>query len=142
VAWDPYKFELAPFLSCGGIFMTGTCLEDKRKISLLNVYGPCTERKTFWDKVVSRGMLAYKNLIVAGDLNFTVRLERFGVTQRNWTRCRGFFKGIFQGNHLVNIILDEVVPTWWNGRIGREGISKILDRVLFVEGSHFHYRQT
>jgi hypothetical protein len=30
VSWDPNKFDFTPYLSCGGIFLTGTCLEDKR----------------------------------------------------------------------------------------------------------------
>jgi hypothetical protein len=52
VTWDPNKFDLDPYLSCGGIFMTGTCYENKRMLSLLNVYGPCSDIKCFWDKVV------------------------------------------------------------------------------------------
>ena len=94
VAWDPYKFDLAPILSCGGIFVTGTCLEDKRKISLLKVYGPCSKKKTFWDKVVSRGMLAYKNLIVAEDLNFIVSAGEVWGDSTNLDPFSGFFKGI------------------------------------------------
>ena len=45
VTWDPNKFDLDPYLSCGDIFMTSTCYEIKRTLSLLNVYGPCTDRK-------------------------------------------------------------------------------------------------
>jgi hypothetical protein len=42
-----------------------------RVINLLNVYGPCSERLLFWDQLVEKGLLAAKNLILAGDLNFT-----------------------------------------------------------------------
>jgi hypothetical protein len=42
VNWNPKKFEFTPYLSYGGIFLTGTRLEDKKPFSLLNVYGPFT----------------------------------------------------------------------------------------------------
>jgi hypothetical protein len=58
VTWDPKKIELVPFLSCGGIFLSGTCKEDKRRISLLNVYGLCTDRKIFWEKVDGWGSVS------------------------------------------------------------------------------------
>jgi hypothetical protein len=56
-----------------GILLTFIFMEGARSVTFLNCNtGPCTDRKTFWDKVVSSGMLATKNLILAGDLNFTV----------------------------------------------------------------------
>jgi hypothetical protein len=62
VAWDPVKFELEPFLCCGGILMTGTHCANKRHVNLLNVYGPCTDRIAFWTKVsASLGLLAVEN---------------------------------------------------------------------------------
>jgi hypothetical protein len=72
VTWDPSKFELVHYLCCGGIFLTGTCLWNKQSISLLNVYGPCSNRKLFWDKVATRVLLAHKNLIASGDFNLTL----------------------------------------------------------------------
>jgi hypothetical protein len=51
VAWDPSLFELAPFISMGGILLIGNNILDKRELSLLNVYDPCTTRKSFWNTV-------------------------------------------------------------------------------------------
>jgi hypothetical protein len=81
VSWDPKVFDLMPFLSCGGILLSGYCLSDKRRITFLNVYGPCIERKQFWEKVDGRGLLAQGDLIIAGDLNFTTSAKRYGVRQ-------------------------------------------------------------
>jgi hypothetical protein len=72
VTWDPNKLELVPYLSVGGILLTGMCIASKRKLTLLNTYDPCVERKKFWNVVVDNGLLSHKNLIIAGDLNFTV----------------------------------------------------------------------
>jgi hypothetical protein len=89
--------------------------------------------KNFWDKVVSRGMLAHKNLIVAGDLNFTVSAGEVWGDTTHLDPLAGYFKDIFQENRLVDILPDEVVPTWRNGRSRCEGISKRLDRVYLSE---------
>jgi hypothetical protein len=72
VSWDPLKFSLTSFLSVGGILLTGTLLELNLLVTLVNCYGPCTYRKTLWDKVLRSGLLDIKNLIVAGDLHFTI----------------------------------------------------------------------
>jgi hypothetical protein len=45
VSWDPYLFNLVPYLTCGGILLTGSVIATKREINLLNVYGMCMERK-------------------------------------------------------------------------------------------------
>jgi hypothetical protein len=50
-------------------------------------------------------------------------LERFRVTQHIWTCWHLHEKS------LVDILPVDVVPTWRNGRNGREEISKILDQV-------------
>jgi hypothetical protein len=41
-AWDPSFFNLVPYLTCGGILLTGYYLGSKRFYNLLNTYGLCT----------------------------------------------------------------------------------------------------
>jgi hypothetical protein len=116
VAWDPSKFDLEPFLSCGGILLTGTCCENKRQLTLLNVYGPCTDIITFWDKVFSLGLLVGTNLIVAGDFNFTLNADEvWGVTTLQ-DQVAAHLRVIFLRNKLVDILPTVTIPTWRNGR--------------------------
>jgi hypothetical protein len=133
VSWDPTKFVLAPHLCCGGILLTGTCLWNNQLISLLNVYGPCTERIFFWDKVASRGILNYTNLIVAGDLNLTTTVGEIWGDSATQDPLAGYFNTLFQAHALIDFPLDVLVPTWRNGRSGREAIYKRLDRILISE---------
>jgi hypothetical protein len=41
VSWNPNIFDLQPFLSLGGILLTGIHLPDKRNLSFINSYGSC-----------------------------------------------------------------------------------------------------
>jgi hypothetical protein len=50
-------------------------LLDNMKLSFLNVYGPCQERKAFWEALDGSGLLRHKDLIMANDLNFTTSPE-------------------------------------------------------------------
>jgi hypothetical protein len=105
VAWDPSKFDLKPYVCCGGLLVTGSSYELKEQISFLNVYGPCSDRKTFWEKIGDRGILSLKHLIVAGDFNFTMSEgEIWGDAVT--TRSFGFVSKIFvqgrrTGGHFV-----------------------------------------
>jgi hypothetical protein len=45
VAWDPFVFDLAPFLTIGGILLVGRYLVTNQELAFLNVYGPCVDRK-------------------------------------------------------------------------------------------------
>jgi hypothetical protein len=118
VTWDPTIFELSPVLSLGGIFLTGMCLETKRKVALLNTYGPCKDRKLFWEKLDRAGLLVVEDLILAGDLNFTTSTEEIWGENARADLAVGFFKQLFSKNHLVDVTPDVVVPTWRNGRSG------------------------
>jgi hypothetical protein len=53
----------------GGILLTGFSLADKKELTLLNVYGPCSTRKSFWTKVKNSGILSANKLIMVGDFN-------------------------------------------------------------------------
>jgi len=112
VTWDPSKFDLDPHLCCGGVFLTGTCLWNKQSLSLLNVYGPRSNKKIFWDKVASRGLLAHKNLIAAGEFNLTLNVKEVWGDSAHQDQLAGYFNNFFQEHCLVDIVSDKLVPTW------------------------------
>ena len=50
---------------------------------LLNVYGPCQEREMFWSSFFQKYFLNHQNLIIGGDLNFSLGVsESWGANAR------------------------------------------------------------
>jgi endonuclease/exonuclease/phosphatase family metal-dependent hydrolase len=133
VTWDPNKFVMDPTLCGGGILLTGITLENHRVVNLLNVYGPCSERLLFWDRLVEKGLLAAKNLILAGDLNFTTGVDEVWGSTAQLDKHANYFKDMIKDQLLVDLVPDVLVPTWRNGRAGGAGITKRLDRFLVAE---------
>jgi hypothetical protein len=132
VAWDPEKFKLKPYICCGGLLVAGISLELKEKLSFLNVYGPCSDKKTFWQKLGDRGILSIKNLIVVGDFNFTLNEGEIWGESGIPDPLALFLKYLFIEGGQVDILSDELVPTWRNGRKGADSIMKRLERMFVV----------
>jgi exonuclease III len=132
-AWDPLHFDFTPMLSPGGILLTGTCLELNTSLTLLNAYGPCLDRKLFWENLDRLGLLAIKDLIIAGDLNLTLSSKEIWGDKAKTDPLATFFTSLFTKNALVDLEPAELLPTWRNGRAGNSGIEKRLDRFLISE---------
>jgi len=129
VAWNTIIFYLQPFLSVGGILLIGMHFTDNSRIFFINVYGPCSGRRIFWEQVEEKGLLSMDSLILVGDLNFTTTSDEVWGVGALIDPLASFFKELFANNHLVDIQPIELVPTWCNGRSRGQGIQKILDRV-------------
>jgi len=75
-------------------------------------------------------LLDSNNLIVAGDLNLTTRVDEIWGASTHSDKMAGFFKDLFQSHHLVDMLHDILVLTWRNDRAGADYIAKILDCIL------------
>jgi hypothetical protein len=125
VAWDPILFNLCPFLTRGGILLSGSNKATKRNINLLNVYGPFLERKAFWTTLASSGLLSLRNLVIAGDLNLTLSSGEIWGGSTTSGNLAGFFNILFHDHKLLDIKPDTIVPTWRNGRVGWKAIQEV-----------------
>ena len=88
--------------------------------------------ENFWELVRRSGFLSSPNLILGGDLNLTLKAsETWGdraVIDPLFTHFHHFFDSL----GLMDIDPPNSSPTWRNGRVGNNGISKRLDRFLIV----------
>jgi len=102
--------------------LTGIHIPNKRNISFINTYGPCTRQRHFWEQVDAKGLLAQNNLILAGDLNFAISEDEVWGEVALPDPMSYFFKNIFLSNGLVDIQPTVSMPTWRNRRRGGEEI--------------------
>jgi hypothetical protein len=104
----------------GGLLLTGFCISSKREISLLNIYGPCLERRRFWNLMEHSRLLSIKILVIARDLNLTLSSGAIWGGFALVGPLAGFFKALFQNKKLIDIEPGKVVPTWRNGHSGND----------------------
>ena len=113
-----------------------TKLFDKEtglNFTLLNVYSPFYERKTFWEKIKAEGVLNQPNVILGGDLNLTLTArESWGENTRQGSIAL-YFQKKFEKEHLVDVMPIKLEPTWRNKRGGLQAISKTMDRFLIKD---------
>eukprot|EP00253_Pinus_taeda_P025838 PITA_25838 len=104
-----------------------------RTFTILNIYGPCQGRESFWLDMMAKSFMKASMLIVGGDLNFTMgRAETWGPTARE-DPLTDFFHKLIEDHHLADPHPIKLKATWRNRRVGEGRIAKRLDRFLLSE---------
>jgi len=127
VIWDATKFDLHTYMCCGGFLLSGTCKWNNLQISFLNSYGPCQNRKYFWDKVETCGLLDLHNLILAGGLNFTTNSNEIWGDTGIQDPLATYFNTLCQSHGLIDCPPTAISPTLCNDGSIHDSISKHLD---------------
>ena len=70
--WNPLLVQVKDFSSLAGIIVRVTIKGIEDTLSVINYYDPYTQRIDFWDNIVADGLLSLQNIILVGDLNFTI----------------------------------------------------------------------
>ena len=94
---------------------------------LLYCYGPYINQESFWNAISRGGLLSLPNLVLAGDLNLTLNASEIWGTRAQLDPLGPFFSKLFSDHKLVDVAPSYAGPTWRNGRMGEDGISKRLD---------------
>lgn len=96
-----------------------------RDIRLINVYGPCTDRASFWNTFLGTELLQADNIILGGDLNFSL-----GYSE-SWGHCAQVdplidtIANLLEDHHWVDIPSAKLQYTWskkqvWGSRTCQE----------------------
>jgi len=131
-AWYPNLFDLVIYITVGGILLTSRSLLNNQETTMLNIYGPCSDHKTFWNSVEDNDILSIKNLIMEWDFNIILSSEEAWGGSHDGI-IDDYYTDLFSSKNLIDIKPTKLVPTWRNGRFGHGVISRILDKVLVSE---------
>ena len=89
------------------------------------------------------GIFDYPNLIFAGELNFTLSDAEIWGGKARIDHMAHFFTHILDSTNMVDLAPHTPGPTWRNGCVGHDGVSKRLD--IFFTSLHLipilnHYK--
>lgn len=120
----------------GGIGFLGVDIystELGTKIRMVNIYGPYHRRENFWERILEANIFQSDNIILGGDLNFSLGyLESWGHHPQA-DPLAGFFKQLLNLQKLIYVPSTKLAPTWRNKRSGEDSIASSLDRFLIKE---------
>ena len=102
-------------------------------MKLLNIYGPYNNRVDFWENLENTSLIRKENLIIRGDLNFTLGAHEIWVPRVRLDTLSPFFGNLLHNLKLVDLDPQKLKPTWTNRRMGEDWIAKWLDRFLMAE---------
>lgn len=75
-------------------------------------------------------MTSVDQLIIGGDLNFSMGFGESWGSHAQIDPLSDFFKDILEKHHLADIPMNKAVPTWRNRRIGDAAMARRLDRFM------------
>jgi hypothetical protein len=110
------SFKLLGFglFSGGGFLLEGVGLEFR----VLNVYGLYVVRAPFWETLLKKQLLKVENLILGGDLNFSLGEAEFWGPTAHPDPQSGIFSHLLMDHGLIDISPLKLLPTWRNMRMG------------------------
>ena len=97
------------------------------------MYARYKERKYFWEEFDAIGVLRLKNLIICGDMNFTLFSNEVWGAPAPLDLLGSFLQDLFFRNNLVDIHPKKLIPTWNNNHQGDKGGGKRLDRFFLMD---------
>ena len=81
-------------------------------ISLINVYGPCLHKETFWDSLLSCTLLQQNNIVLGDDMNFSIGISESWGPQAIPDPLSDYFANQLELAGLLDIEMPKKTPTW------------------------------
>ena len=81
------------------------------EFTLINIYGPCTNRENFWTSLLSCSLLKAPHLILGGDLNFSLGISESWGPNASPDPLAEFFISLLNASNLIEIHSTKIQPT-------------------------------
>jgi len=116
-----------------GLSITVISTELEEPLNIVNIYRPCQNRDLFWDKTFSKYFLKEHQVILGGDLNFSLGFSEVWGTHARTDPLTSFFTQKLAECNFLDLEPIKLKPTWRNNRVGEAGVAKRLDRFLIKD---------
>ena len=100
---------------------------------VINIYGPYLNRISFWDTIIKYSMFGGENLIIGGDLNFSLGQAEVQGPHARPDLLSDYFTRLLVDKGWLDVEPILLKPTWKNNRCGEGRVAKTLDRFLISE---------
>eukprot|EP00253_Pinus_taeda_P023209 PITA_23209 len=105
-------------------------------LRVINIYGPCQQRESFWNRLLSLHILSAENIVIGGDLNFSLGYCESWGSSAQIEPITGYMTDLLAHHDLIDVPMNKILPTWRNRRIGEAALARRLDRFI-MKGSMF-----
>jgi hypothetical protein len=86
-----------------GILLDGFVMDLNKTLKLVNCYGPYGDIQLFWDFVKMDGLLKDHDLLLGGDLNFTLSTREVWGTSSRIDPLETYFNQLLQEEGLIDV---------------------------------------
>ena len=108
-------------------------LELGKVMIVINIYGPYTNRETFWDELLAKEFIKDDLVVLGGDLNLTLGSGEVWGPRAIPDSQADHFISSFARVGLIDVEPTKINATWRNRRTGVNRVAKRLDRFLIGE---------
>eukprot|EP00253_Pinus_taeda_P004777 PITA_04777 len=103
------------------------------EICVMNVYGPCMDRATFWRSLLNSHLMQDDNIILGGDLNFALGFSESWGHSAQVDGLSDTISALLEQHQWVDIPSARIQYTWSNNRSGDHSLARRLERFLIKE---------
>jgi hypothetical protein len=83
-------------------------------LTILKVYGNYDMNHNYWDRLFNESVIRDNNLIIGGDMNFTVRRSEIWGGMARPKIFHDYFIYHIRSAELINVERKKINPTWPN----------------------------
>lgn len=99
-------------------------------LRIINIYRPCHHREAFWDSLLQQDFMQSDDIIIGGDLNFSLGMAEFLGHRAQSDALTNYFEKLLDDHDLLSLNSTCKMPPWRNRQIGEHALARHLDRFL------------
>jgi hypothetical protein len=107
-----------------GLVSTFFSVELGRSLTLVNIYGPYVDRKRYWDSLEKCSWFTEQEVIVGGDLNFSLGVAEVWGPRTCLDPLSDYFTHFLDLHGLLDLEPVKLQSTWQNRQVGDDRVAK------------------